>query len=81
MEKTKSLDNKKAKIQLFSSRREQTLTPNNVEKFFKKLNQNILKALKNIKEKEKNFENMNIYKKIKLIKNENIWNGLFNQEQ
>ena len=81
MEKTKSLDNKKAKPQLSSSRREQTLTPNNVEKFFKKLNQNILKALKNIKEKEKNFENMNIYKKIKLIKNENIWNGLFNQEQ
>ncbi len=59
--------------------KEKTNSENATPKLFKKLNQNILKIIKNRNEKEKNIEkNINIYKKIRLIKNEKLFEEIIN---
>lgn len=82
MEKQKPLSNKvkeDKKNNKIIFPKEKTNSDNVTPKLFKKLNQNILKIIKNRNEKEKNIEkNMNIYKKIRLIKNEKLFEEIIN---
>lgn len=58
-----------------------TISYNETPKYFKRLGQYLLKTLKEQKEKEKNIEkNINIYKKIKLIKNEKIMKEIYDNK-
>ena len=72
------LNKNKENIQNLSSK---AISPNNTSEYFRGLKQNLLKSTKNQNQKENNIEkNINIFKKIKLIKKEDLLKDIIDKD-